>query len=138
MNETLNAILLIGIGFIFPCIIFGALALGWVKGAKFTYRQFEPPDIMPAPPTAEQLRESISKISCPYDIVFDALITTQFATGVYAHGWERIYGDIVNHITAFAKDLDPTIKTIVVRAIKVDRSGKPSFAFEPIITLPKN
>ena len=89
-------------------------------------------------PTADQLRESISKIVCPYDILFDTQITTQFATGAYAPGWERIYEDIVNHVTAFAKDLDPSIKTIIVRAIKVDRSGKPSFAFEPVVTPPKN
>ena len=134
---TLGIILLVIGAFLFPCCVFGALIFGWYKGNTFTYQQFMPPESLPLP-TADQLRESVSKIVCPYDILFDTQITTQFATGAYAPGWEKIYGDIVNHVTAFAKDLDPSIKTIIVRAIKVDRSGKPSFAFEPVITPPKS
>ena len=134
----LNAILLVIGAFLFPCCIFATLIFGWYKGSNFMYKQFMPQESLPTLPTADQLRESISKIVCPYDILFDTQITTQFATGAYAPGWERIYEDIVNHVTAFAKDLDPSIKTIIVRAIKVDRSGKPSFAFEPVVTPPKN
>ncbi len=135
--STINIILLILTGGVGASLIFMAGIYGWNKGTAFVYKQFEPPEMMPPPPTAEQLRESISKITCPYDIVFDSLVTTQFATGVYSRGWDRIYGDIVNSVTSFAKDLDPSIKTIVLRSIKINKAGRPEFAFEPIITLPK-
>ena len=133
MNETLRTILIILVSFLTPCILFVAMVFAWFKGAAFTYNQFQPPEQLPPTPTTKQLEESISKIPCPYDIVFDTYLTTHFATGNYAFSWDKIYGDIVNHATSFAKDLDPNIKTIVVRSVKINKSGKPEFTFEPIV-----
>jgi hypothetical protein len=138
MSGTLSNILYIGAGILITCFFFISVIFAWLRGGKYVYKQFEPPDLMPPVPTAEQLRESISKIPCAYDIVFDTLITTQFATGIYAYSWDKIYSDVVTHATAFAKDLDPSIRTLVVRAIRVDTAGKPAFAFEPIIPVTKN
>jgi hypothetical protein len=132
MTTVLQTLLLILLGAVFASGIAILLGLFWKKGMEYATQMYFPP-AEPIPPTPEQLRAEVSKIQCNYDILFDSNIATYFASGVYVFNWGKIYADIVHHVGEYAKDLDKNVKTIVVRSIRINKEGKPEFAFEPIV-----
>jgi hypothetical protein len=134
---VLQNILLFLLGAVLTAAVFLLVTTAWKRGIEYATQQLFPPE-SPPPPTPEQLRAEISKILCDYDILFDPQITTHFATGAYAHIWGKVYEDIVKYASEFAKDLDKSVTTIVVRSIRINRHGKPEFSFEPMLNTTKS
>ena len=89
----------------------------------------------PDPPDPDDVMRSIQDISTERDILFDKSVVAYVASGVHMFNWKEVYSQIVDGAKEKAKDLSPTVNTLILRQVRIIPGAEGvevDYNFEPL------
>jgi deoxycytidylate deaminase len=89
----------------------------------------------PDPPDPDDVMRSIQDISTERDILFDKSVVAYVASGVHMFNWKEVYSQIVDGAKEKAKDLSPTVNTLILRQVRIIPGAggvEVDYNFEPL------
>ena len=124
------SLLLAGVGL--ASLYWMSLSRAFLKGQQDMYLKLGG---RPEPPDPEEVWKSVRDISLSKDILFDHNVVAHIAAGTYMYNWKEVFLQIVRGAEQRSRDMDPSVNTLILRAVKVipsEQGVDVDYVFEPL------